>query len=286
MDLNVRIEKGLPPLVEGAVSFETGATREQLADPSQIAYEHHGPEFSPLERGALPAFFEDLLLGRPMPLVFATPQIQDVDTLVAISLFLHRDLATHPAMPGFVYLTDFVHRLGLPALAHIDEDLARFFSALRTYLPDEGLSQRDLSNRIQHAVSWTRKYIHEGSVSLLGSAQVSSVQVLDQGTSGFVVAQCQGPLLDGWVELYRLGFLRGILVSSAQQNDRRHVLIARKSVYVLFDLKAAGRILNQMESAMGELPDWTVDPNGLWLKSPRDGTLILLQDTTQILIRI
>src|SRR5215831_14816074 len=100
MELNVRIESALTGPIESAVSFETGLTRRQLQE--NIAYEHHGEDFSPDDKGALPSFFEDLLLGRPMPPTFATRSIQDVDTLVAIALFLHRDLATHPNTPGFV----------------------------------------------------------------------------------------------------------------------------------------------------------------------------------------
>jgi hypothetical protein len=285
LELNVRIEKDLPPVVDGAVSFETGATREQLNDPAIVAYEHHGEGFTTSDQGALSAFFEDLLLGRPMPLVLATPRIQDVDTLVAISLFLHRDLATHPNMPAFVYVTDFVHRMGLPALAHLDDHLARFFSALRAYFPDKGLSQRETSKRLQNALGWVRQYIHEESIPLVGSPPEVRIQVIDRGSNGFVVAEGTGPLLDGWVELYRQGHLRGLLVGPAL-NDRRQALVARKSLFLPFNLEMAARIFNQMESAMGEDPAWSMAPNGLWLEGPKEGTLILVQDLLKVLTRV
>lgn len=285
MDLNVRIEKDLPQIVPEAVSFETGASREQLLDPSVIAYEHHGPEFTVSDQGALPAFFEDLILGRPMPTTLATPAIQDVDTIVAVALFLHRDLATHPNMPGFVYVTDFVHRMGLPAMSHLDDHLSRFYSALRAYLPDKGLSQRELSQRLQNAVGWVRKYIHEEAIPFVGSPPKVAVRVIDHGTNGFVVAEGTGPLLDGWVELYRQGHLRGLLVGPAF-DDRRQALIARKSPFLPFNLEMAARILNQMESAMGELPEWSVSPNRLWLEGPKEGTLILVQDLLKVLTRV
>jgi hypothetical protein len=220
-----------------------------------------------------------------MPLTLATPRIQDVDTIVAISLFLHRDLATHPNMPAFVYVTDFVHRMGLPALAHLDDTLARFFSALRAFFPDKGLTQRELSQRLQSAVGWIRGYIHDETIPFTGSRPEVSVRIIDRGTGGFVVAEGVGPLLDGWVELYRQGHLRGLLVGPAL-DDRRQALIARKSLFLPFNLEMAARILNQMESAMGELPEWSVAPNGLWLEGPQDGTLILIQDLLKVLTRV
>jgi hypothetical protein len=282
MDLNVRVEGTLSGSIENAVSFETGLTRGQLQT-TEVAYEHHGEEFSPEDRGALPAFFEDLLLGRPMPTTFATRSVQDIDTLMAIALFLHRDLATHPNTPSFVSLVDFVHRRGLPALAHIEEPLARFLSALRSHFPESSLSQRELSARLISAIGWIREYIHEGTLPVLGPAPSSSVRVLDQGTGGFAVAETSGCLWDGWVELYRLGFLRGVLISAA--GDRKKVLIARKSHHVRFDLSTAARLLNQVEIVMAEAPEWTVSRDALWLEQPA-GTLILLKDILAILLRV
>lgn len=283
MELNVRIESALCGVVSGAVSFETGVTREQLRDPEVIAYEHHGDGFTADDKGALPCFFEDLLLGRPMPATFATGCVQDVDTLLAMALFLHRDLAINPATPSFVYLVDFVHRRGLPALAHLDEPLARFLSAMRSRFPEKGLSQRELSERVMSAVEWIREYVHHGAIPVLGPAANADVRILDQGTRGFAVAETSGSLWDGWVELYRLGFLRGVLV--ATQGERRRVLVAKKSHHVRFDLETAARLLNQMEIAMGEVPEWRVSSDGLWLEVP-GGTLILLKDTLEILTRV
>lgn len=285
MELNVRIEKALPVIVPDAISFETGAKLSDLAVSGVFAYEHHGEEFTPNDKGALTQFFEDLILGRSLPLTLATRSVQDIDTLVAIALFLHRDLATHPAMPEFIYTVDFVHRLGLPALAHIAEDKARFFSALRDYFPEKGLSQRELSARVTTAVGWVREYIHQGALPVLGPVPRSEVRVLNQGTNGFVVAVTKESLWDGWVELYRQGFLRGVLVEY-QPGDRQRCLIAKKSHFVTFDLMAAARVLNQLETAMGEPAEWTVTKDGLWLQGPAEGTLLLLRQTLEILTRV
>ena len=283
MQLNVRIESGLCGVVADAVSFETGLTREQTTDPALAAYEHHGTEFNPQDRGALPAFFEDLILGRPMPDTFATRCVQDVDTLVAIALFLHRDLAINAAMATFVYQADFVHRLGLPALAHVDEPLARFFSALRGHFPDRGLSQRELSERIVAAVEWIREYVHGGAIPVLGPTPAGDLRLIDQGDRGFVLAQTSGSLWDAWVELYRFGFLRGILI--AGDHDQRRLLIAKKSHHVVFDLARAAQVLNQMEISMGEPAEWRLSSDGLWLESPK-GTPLLLRDILAVLTRV
>lgn len=284
MELNVRIERDLPTLVPDAISFETGASQEQTQDPCVVAYNHHGEGFSTLSKGALPSFYEDLLLGRAMPLTLATTGLHDVDTLTAIALFLHRDLATHPSTASFVYSVDFVHRLGLPAIAHVPEDFARFVSTLRTYFPDQ-LSKREFGQRLTTAVGWIREYIHEGILPTLGALPCSDVRILDIGTTGFVLAETQGDLLDGWVELFRQGHLRGLLTRLGAA-DRNHVLVARKSLYLDFDLSLACRILNEMETAMGEPPEWFLSEDRLWLASPKEGTLILTQHLVDVLVRI
>lgn len=286
MDLAIRIEKNLPAIVEGAVSFETGATKEQIAASPHVVYEHHGAEFSTLDKSALMSFYEDLLLGRAMPSTLATPEIKDIDTVVAIALFLHRDLATHPNMPAFVHAVDFSHRLGIVGLAHLDDHLARFLSALRAYFPEKGLSQRAIGERLKDALKWIRIYVHEGIIPLQGSPPPVDVRVLDQGTSGFVVAELRsGPFLDGWVELYRMGYLRGLLVGQ-DENDRRKSLITKKSAYLTLDLTTAASVLNQMESAMGELPEWRVASDGLWLESPKHGSLIRVKHLIEVLTRV
>lgn len=265
MQLNVRIESHLPAIVEGSISFETGATLAQVQDPGFYAYEHHGAEFSALDRSALVQFYEQLLLGRPMPATLATHQIRDVDVLMAITLFLHRDLATLPATPELVYTIDFAHRLGLPALAHIEESKARFISSLRAYFPDK-LSQRELSQRVISAVGWIREYLQQGTLPVLGALPNTDLTVLAQGAAGFVLASTKSASLwDGWVELYRLGFLYGILIQYLD-GDRKHVMIARKSHYVPLDLVLACRLLNQLEArAAAGSADWTVTSE-LWLE--------------------
>lgn len=282
LELTVRIEPDLPEVVDKAVSFETGASREQAADPRLFVYEHHTNGFSLNEPGALVYFFEDLILGRSMPLVFATKALNDIDTVVAITLFLQRDLALHPALPGFVSMVDFVHRRGLPALSHIEPDLARFLCFLRGYLPEIGLSKRQLGERLTQAVTWIREYVMDGSLPHLG-VEPTPVRVIDQGSSGFVLAETAGSLVDGWVDIFRQGFLRGLLVGP-DQDGRKRMLGARKSSFVSFDLLLAAHLLNQMETAMGELPEWKSD--GMWLESPPSGTLILTSHVLEVLVRV
>lgn len=282
VDLRVRIEPGLPAIVPDSISFETGATRAQAADPDLFVYEHHGKEFSGADPGALTSFFEDLILGRALPLSFATTGIHDVDVLTAIALFLHRDLAIHPNMPGLIAAVDLVHRRGLPALAHIEADLARFLCVLRGYFPEKGLTKREFGDRLATSVGWIRDYVMDGRLPHTG-LPLTLVRILQAGTNGFVLGETTGPLLDGWVELYRQGYLRGLLVGP-DRDGRRLMLASRKSPYIAFDLPMAARLLNQMEGAMGELPEWESD--GLWLKSPSDGTLILTSHAVEVLIRV
>lgn len=282
MELNVRIEKTLPAVVPGALSFETGASRTQVETPGLYCYEHHGAEFTALDQSALMRFYEELILGRPLPATFATHRVKDIDTLLAIALFLNRDLATLPSTPEFVYTVDLVHRLGLPALGHIEETKARFLSALRQHFPESGLSQRELSERLISAMGWIKDYLQNGTIPVLSAAPSSDIRVLNHGTTGFVIAETPGSLWDGWVELYRLGFLRGALIQLS--GDRKRVLISRKSLFVDFDLPLACRLLNQLEVASGETPEWSVTPDGLWLASGAQ-TGLLLDHIQEILVR-
>lgn len=284
MELHVRIEKNLPAITPNAISFETGITKDQLENPSIVAYDHHGPEFYPSDKGALPTFYEDLILGREMPTVFATPKIRDIDTLLAIALFIHRDLPLHPNTASTVYIVDFIHRLGIAALVHLDKQLALFFSALRQYFPDTGLTQKELSDRVQNTITWLREYIYNGTLTITPPPDSAPVTILKKGSAGFVLAETSGRLIDGWIELFRNGFLRGVLTKV--QGDKNHVLVARKSLFLAFDLTKACQILNQMEIAMGEFPGWKVSPDALWLESPEEGTLILIQHLLDVLIRV
>lgn len=282
LTLAVLVDKDLPPIVEGAISFETGASVEQVRDVRLHAYEHHGVQFRPDAPGALVRFYEDLLLGRPLPLKFATRSIADFDTLFAIALFLHRDLAVEPSAPSTFATVDTAHRLGFPYIAHLDPDFGRFLSRVRAYFPP-GLSKREQGERMATAVGWVSDYIRKGALPHVGGSYPMP-RVLDVGTNGFVLAQGQDPLIDAWASLYREGYLRGVVLGPDRGDGRRRVLAARKSPYMEFDLVRAATHLNDAERAMGELPAWKAD--SLWLHGPQDGTLLLPTHLMEVLLRV
>jgi hypothetical protein len=278
-ELKIRVETELPAVVEEAVSYETGASRAQAADPELYVYEHHGKEFGWSDPGALTCFFEDVMLGRPMPIVFATKSIGDVDTLVAMTLFMHRDLALVPRLTSLVAAADLVHRRGAPAMAHVDIELANFFRFLRQYFHKvEGW--RELSQRVKRSVAWIRDYVTEGNIPRWN--EPPPTRIIDMGTQGFVVGESAAPLGDAWVGLFRQGFTRGV-VFSPDVEGRRHVLATRKGPYVPFKLDIAAKALNEVERVLGELPEWKTD--GMWLQSPPEGTVILVTDVLKVLVR-
>jgi hypothetical protein len=278
---SIRIEPDLPTIVPDTITYETGASVEQTRDRALHVYEHHGEGFQRESPGALMRFFEDLCSGRPMPIAFGTRRIQDFDTLFALALFLHRDIATHPSAPGLYASVDMVHRLGDAFLGHLDPNLDRFLRRLRTHFPS-GLSKREAGERLKTAMDWIHSYVLTGNLPHLGRG-TPAPKIIEVGTNGFVVAQSEGPLFDAWVDLYRAGYLRGT-VFSPDKDSRRHVLASKKSGHVDFDLVSAARILNDMERAMGELPEWSTD--GLWLRSPETGTLILPSHLVTLLVRV
>jgi len=267
-ELHLFVDPKAPPILSDAVTFETGASQAQVVDPSLWAYNHHGEGFGQADTGALTCFYEDLILGRPLPTKFVVGRV-DIDSLVASTLFLHRELLTHAATLGFVAHVDFVHRRGFNALAHVDPNMASFLRFLSGYLPD-GLSKQDLNARLSTVIGWIREYIAEDKMPSL-QVRLPSLVVLDEGVGGFVVAETTGGLPDGWVELYRRGYYRGVLFGP-RRGTLPTVLVSRKSAYVPLDLSRATYLLNEAEVIFGGPPAWSLEQDWLW--GPPDGTLV------------
>lgn len=258
LNLEIVIDPNLPPVVEGAVTFDTGAQGTGLHVYATL----------------LP-FFEDLISGAPMPLRFAVHGISGAHTVIAATLFFSRDIALHPATPGLVYLADLAHRMGDPMLAHAPSDVARFFRGLKSLFPAR-LSKKEQGDRLVTAMQWVRAYVLEGSLPDLGPQSVA-VQVLDVGTNGFVIAE--GKASKGaWDTLFRTGHLRGFIIEPPG-----HVLAARKSVWATFDLEGAVPILNELENHSGGQAGWKIE--GDYLASPPSGTSIPLKYLTEVFLR-
>lgn len=237
MDLrcDVIVDPSLPDKVSGSISFDTGA------DPGLHVYgvTHVGP---------LMSFYEDLIVGLPMPLTFATHRVNGPHTVVAAALFLDRQLALLASTPGFVYLVDLVCRFGDPMLAHADPQVARFIRGLYSNFPLH-LTQQQQGNRLKTAVQWVRDYLLTGELPNLG-AHSPEVTIQDRGSNGFVVAETKGNTVLAWETLFRLGFLKGFVVGD------RQVTAARKNVAVGFDLERLSVTLNQMQGHNGMA--WTL----------------------------
>lgn len=279
--MQIILDDSLSGVVPNAISFETGASRAQTGDTSLYVYEHHGEEFGWTDPGALTCFFDDLIQGRPMPPVFATKGIRDVDTLVAIMLASNTRFINMPATAAFVAATDLVHRRGIVGHAHVDPELSHLLKFLRMQFPN-GLAQSEVDSRVVNCVDFIKDYIEVGQLPHLGK-DPSLPWLIDAGSRGFVVAETKGTFEDGWEWLFRNGYHRGALFGP-EVNGRRTVLIGRKGPHVEFHLEMAAKILNEMETAMGEIPGWRT--NGLWLFSPEEGTAILSSHLIQVLVRV
>lgn len=269
LQFQVVIDKSLDSDVKGVVAFGDF----ESSDGSAAIYPVDGIE----------AFFNDLILGKPFPLVFATRRLETLGTFVAVSLFLHRDLALHPGVPGVVAAVRLFDVYKVSGLAHVDRDLARFFRFLTAYLNTPPQDKAAQQQALATAVGWLRAYVLEGRLPSM-PAERELPRILDRGTDGFVVASCShSDLVLGWEELYRQGFLRGILMQSVGR-DRWRMLGARKSAYLAFDVVKAAAVLNEAEGAMGEPPQWYSD--GLWLVGPEEGTLLLPSAVIRLLLMV
>lgn len=228
----------------------------------------------------LTVFFHDLILGRPFPLVFVTRGIDNLGVLAALTLFLHRDLAIHPATPGFLAAVTLVDGLGVAGMAHLDRDVSRFFKLIRNCL--QASQGKSLQESLALVVGWIRAYVISGDLPALPPVGPEP-RIIDRGTDGFVFASTSHPdLLWGWEDLFRAGHLRGAIVHKVGA-DRWRVLGARKSTYLGLDLMAVASALNQAEEAMAEPAEWVSD--GLWLKGPERGTLILPSALLRVLVK-
>lgn len=281
MDLQILIEPSLPSVVPYAIAFETGATPAEVTpDPDRFVYEHHGDGFTAESSGALTRFYEDVALGRTLPVTFATHRIRDVDTVVALAIFLNRDLVLVPGTVGLVAQIDLIHRRSV-MLAHLDPFLVAFVRMLRAFFP-QNLNRSEMKSRIETSAGWVRDYIKEGIFPALGRG-LPEVTILDTGTHGFVVAETMGDLVEGWVVLFSQGLVRGVLVSP-EKEGRRQVMAARKSVYIPLNLALACKLLNDVEAAMGEPPEWTCQED--YLRSPSRGTTLTLPPMLEVFLRV
>jgi len=281
LTFQVLVDATHPSVREDVISFETGASRAQTQDPALFAYEHHGPEFGPGDPGALTRFYEDLVLGVPLPLTMALREVSRVDTVVAVALFLYRDLPVHPTTPGFVAAVDLIHRRGPSFLGHVGADLARFLQGLEMFFTPS-LSKEERGERLGVAAQWIRGYILEGVLPNLGP-RAPEVRVLDVGTNGFVLAESIRPGVEAWSELYRQGHLRGVLLGPLK-GESRVVQASKKSERVPFDLFRAAVVLNELETLGGGDPSWKVE--GLTLFSPEDGTDLLVSYLLEVFLRV
>lgn len=278
---NVEINSDLPAVIENALCFETGATRKQAADSELWVYEHHGEEFGWADPGALTCFFDDLIHGRPMPVKFVSKALRDTDVLVALALHQNPTLVVCPNALKIVTATDLVHRRGAVGMAHVDPELTQFFRFLRALFP-KSISKRGFETAITQGVEYIQDYIGNDRLPQMG-AEPEPPTILDRGSRGFVVAETHGSLGEAWVHLFRSGFLRGV-VFGPDRGGRRHVLGARKGPFVELRLDAAARLLNDVERAMGDLPEWKSD--ALWLYGPPDGTSALVTHMLEALVRV
>ncbi len=268
--LQVVLDKNIESEVEGVVAFGDFQPKVESENLLTALYRDHQVHL----------FYRDLILGRPLPLVLVARNLENMGVLLAITLFLHRDLAINPAVPGLLSAVNLMDAHGVAGLAHVDRDLAKFLKFVRAYLTQ---THDKVQDALGTAVGFLHAYVTDGRLPSL-PPEPEPPRIVDRGTDGFVFATSQhSELLLGWEELYRQGFLRGVLMHQ-EGGDRWHVLAARKSFYLSFDLQKGANLLNEVEAALGEPQDWVTD--GYWLRGPEEGTMILPSALLQVFLRI
>jgi hypothetical protein len=275
LKFNVVIGSEIP---EESVLFERGTTPDKLGPG---VYDHHGEGYDPFTPGALTRLFEDLVIGTKLPLSFSTPTLNAPDTILAIALFMGRDLLLLPATPGLVYGVDLAHRFGPQLLAHLDPIVSGFFKSFpRFFTPN--LTNQEIGERVSTMIQWTREYLTEGKYPNL-SAAAPDVRVLDVGTNGFVLAEALNVSVDAWEVLYRDGHLRGVILGP-EVEGRRRVLASRKNERAWENLPKAIPFLNELESLSNGDPKWRCE--GDFVYSPAVGTNALVSHLLKVFLGI
>jgi hypothetical protein len=273
VDIRVTVDPGLPKvLTEPVVAW--GAFEGTCAG---LAVYSRGSGASALSRLDV-----DLICGRPLPLTFVTREVRDLETVVAMSLFLDRSLCLHPLASTLVSAVELATHLQEGGLAHVERDLARLLVFLEGYVAAPVMNRAEEGRKVQQVVTWLRAYAEEGTLPSFSRAQEPPT-VLDRGTNGFVLATTSGGLVDSVVELYRAGHLRGIVFSTLG-NGLERALAFKKSPYVRFDLQAAEHHLNAVEASLGQPGRWKLDR--FLLAGPVKGTHIPRADLIQTFLRV
>lgn len=278
INFQVSIGSEAPILSDEVVCFETGVNPDQVGPG---VYEHHGEGFNSFTPGALTRLFEDLVIGTKLPLAFATPQVKGPDTILAITLFLKRELLLLPATPGLVYGVDLAHRFGPQLLSHLDPIVSGFFKAFpRFFTPN--LTKNELGERVTTMVGWVSEYLTDGKIPNLGGSS-PEVRILDVGTNGFVLAEALNLTLDAWEVLYRDGYLRGVLLGPEVQG-RRKLLASRKNERAWEGMPRSVPLLNELEALSGGVPEWKYE--GDLVYSPAVGTNVLVSHLLKVFLGI
>lgn len=179
----------------------------------------------------LPALYESLILGAPLPSTLVIRHLT-TPTLLAGTLFLHRETLLSPLTLPLVYGLDLAEREGFPATAHLP-------SLPELRLPYASQPKPEITARIGATVATLRDYLACPPPELPKGASV-----LDVGSNGFVVAEgLRTPL-----PLYQQGYLRGVIFPVAPFTT---VTIFKKSRLVPMDLGCAQRYLKALDSSLG-----------------------------------
>lgn len=204
---------------------------------------------------ALSEFYEDLLKGAPFPFSFHAYSLWGADALVAVAIYLHRELALLPQTTALVGYICFHRRMGEFSLAHVPPEVAAFIRLLES-VSWERLTDKEQGERISTSVSWIREYLLGDKLPHL--VRPTAPSIITVGSNGFVVAESLNPSREVWTELYRAGYLRGVLMGP-ETDEGSTYLLSKKSEYLEFDLYKGEKLLNELEAIHEGPAVWKIE---------------------------
>lgn len=211
-------------------------------------------------------FFEFLSLGKKFPSEMIVSKVDDINVMLACTIFINPYLVLNKNTASLVYSFDLIDRWGLDVCsAHIPDDhisLALSLVSLSSDLP-KSLKEEDALLFIYQASSLIETYLSSGNVPEKGTFFEKNDMRVILSEESFLAFLSENPL---WEEVYNKGCLWGIWFSTYNTP-----VFFKKSDFVKIPFDTLTEALNEAEFGVkdGQGLGWTLEASGNVVSYPR-----------------
>jgi len=223
----ILIQKTCAGVSPEVVTFETGASPDQVSTLECNTFNHHGDGYSPFFPSSLHLFYESLLLGRSLPNTMVMNHIRHYSNALAPCFFLYDlDIYSERA-PELVSVVDRIERWGSVGFINIPPRIDALLYSIFSLLPDkeheENLSEDSLGEILRVAIDTFHWYLSNNIVPNTHRSQLSEPNILEQRGS-YVIAEIED--LKDIDSLYRKGIEYGLCFMGDE------AVLFKKSIFI------------------------------------------------------